>query len=366
MRLSDREIHDHLDSGELVVLGPRAEFPFDPARQVQPCSIDLRLDSIFFRFRDEIQAFDVKDLDKVTDYIEELQVRDGQPIRLPPGSVLFGQLYEQLRLPTTVSGKIVGRSRIARLGLAIHATGDFINPGFEGAMPLQLINHNRFPLVIYPMLTVCQLVLVQLTSTPITRYSERSDNPYHRERHASPSVLHHDPVLSAATTPDLARETERRLLDSYRQRRAASRFVRDIGDLVDEKIGQRARELMERPKIEISNSTIGVLSNESVIGRANAILAAGASNIDREALNAFRSILEFLGTENCGLQESLREEAAKIVGDLATEASKDSDKRHSSSSLRALVNRVAEIIKTSAAGSTLWLQWGPHLSTLFS
>jgi dCTP deaminase len=162
MRLSDREIHTEIESGNLVVVGPRKDFPFDKYKQVQPCSIDLRLDNLFHRFKEDVRQFDIKDLDHVWDYMSTLQIGDGEPIVINPGEILFGQIYEQLKIPADTSGKIVGRSRFARLGLSIHATGDFINPEFEGAMPLQIINHNKIRIVIYPHINICQLITLHI------------------------------------------------------------------------------------------------------------------------------------------------------------------------------------------------------------
>ena len=363
MRLSDAQIIDYLDRAELIILGPRTEFPFDAKRQVQPCSIDLRLDSNFFRFRDGIDSFDVRDLGRVNDFIDTFRVEDKQPISIPPGSVLFGQIYEQIRLPSTVSGKIVGRSRFARLGLAIHATGDFINPEFEGAMPLQLINHNRFPVVVYPMLSICQLVLVELTSKPITPYPMRSDIPYHRERRASPSVLHTDPILQSGDSVDLADAIRERMLDAYVRQRSSTALIRDISTLFEDK----DPKLSDRnPTFNITNSTIGMLNSESALSSASAVLNARTNNLSHEASTALRAILEFLSSGNDGLAPRDRDEAANLVSDVVKQLNLPKEQQASSGSLRVMAVRIAELIKTSAAGSTLWQHWGQHLLSLFS
>lgn len=190
MTLSDREIHACLQDGSLVVVAPRDEYPFDPYSQVQPCSIDLRLDNRLIKFKDTIDRIDVKDLESVWDFLDVFRVHDKEPLTIQPHGILFGQIYEQLRIPSDVSGKILGRRRMARLGLAVHATGDFINPDFEGSMPLQIINRNDIPIAIYPYITICQMLLVKLTSLPIVPYALRSDSPYNREKSAGTSVLH--------------------------------------------------------------------------------------------------------------------------------------------------------------------------------
>ena len=362
MRLSDKAIFDYLDNAELIIFGPRKGFPFEPKKQVQPCSIDLRLDSHFYRFKDGIDSFDVRNLKDIDNYIESFHVDDLQPIAIPAGSVLFGQIYEQIRLPPTVSGKIVGRSRCARLGLAIHATGDFINPEFEGAMPLQLINHNRIPLVIYPMLTICQLILVELTSRPITPYTMRSDNPYHRERHASPSVLHRDPVLVADEVLGLGDAIRERMLEKYVRQRASSALVKDISSIFN---GKQA-DIPRSATFVISNSQIGMVTSDSAVGTASAIVAAKANSLEEDASAALQAIVEFLGDKQSGLMAIDRDEAANIVGDLAKQLTLPKDEQASQGTLRLMVNRMAELIKTSAAGCTLWQHWGAQFLSLFS
>lgn len=75
-------------------------------------------------------------------------------------------------MPATCAGKIEGRSSFARLGLAIHCTGDFINPGWEGYMPLQLTNLGPYPLRLAPYFSICQLMLVRLSGTPERSYGD--------------------------------------------------------------------------------------------------------------------------------------------------------------------------------------------------
>jgi dCTP deaminase len=218
MILSDKDIHLLLRKGELVILGTDPSYPFIAINQVQPCSIDLRLGNRFLRFKPGIEEFDIRDIADVSTLMEEEIVADKEKICLPPNSILFGQIYEQLRLPPNCCGYIEGRSRFARLGLSVHVTGGFINPEFEGAMPLQIVNNNSFPIVIYPYITICQLLLSNLSTNPLIPYPRRSNNPYHRESKASPSMICKDPALSSLGDqflPNLNNEIENRLLTSY-------------------------------------------------------------------------------------------------------------------------------------------------------
>lgn len=89
-----------------------------------------------------------------------------------PGQVVMARIYESFQIPPDYAGKIEGRSSYARIGLAVHCTGDFINPGWHGFMPLQLFNASPFPIKILPYLPICQLMLVSLSSTPDRSYGD--------------------------------------------------------------------------------------------------------------------------------------------------------------------------------------------------
>ncbi len=218
MQLSDREIHAYLNKGKLIIVGPRQEIPFDAVKQVQPASIDLRLDSKIIIFNSDIQEFDVKDLKNVWDYMSERNLEKGDGIKIPPNGIIFCQIYEQMRIPNNISARLIGRSRVARLGISVHCTGEYINPGFEGAMPLQLVNHNSFTVTLYPYMSICQLTLFELTSEPIISYAERSNNPYNREKFASPSVFHTDDILKDRLEVSIQDEVEKRLIFNYLER----------------------------------------------------------------------------------------------------------------------------------------------------
>lgn len=191
MQLCDRDIYQALKDGEIGFVGTNEKYPFLYEKQVQPSSIDLRLGDIIVRFKDTVSEFDIKEKIVPEKHLDVEQYEDGQSIIINPGEIIYGQIYEQMWIGDKYSARVEGRSRVARLGLAVHCTGSYINPGFCGAMPLQLINFNRFPIKIYPYIGICQLVLFEISDVPLVRYSDRSRiyNPYFDEKYASPSVL---------------------------------------------------------------------------------------------------------------------------------------------------------------------------------
>lgn len=182
-------------TGELIFLGLNPKYPFSK-KQVQPASIDLRLGNRIVQFNSNLKSLDIKNIDQIKNFLEEKFIEDGESIIIPPSSVIFGEIYEQMSISDHVSARIEGRSRAARLGISIHCTGDYINPGFIGTMPLQIINHNAFPVILYPYISICQIFFYQLTESPLIKYSQRATLPwnrYYNEVHPSPSILSANP-----------------------------------------------------------------------------------------------------------------------------------------------------------------------------
>jgi deoxycytidine triphosphate deaminase len=110
-------------------------------------------------------------LDPIRDW-KRFDLAEGQSFTIKPGETVMGRVYERLQVPSNCAGKIEGRSSFARLGLAIHCTGDFINPGWHGFMPLQLSNFGPYPLRLAPYFSICQLMLVRLGSEPERSYGD--------------------------------------------------------------------------------------------------------------------------------------------------------------------------------------------------
>jgi deoxycytidine triphosphate deaminase len=185
MYLADRDIRGLLD--EMAIAGPNPNHPFEADRQIQPCSVDLRVSDVFWRpsrrrrlwrrllpgreITVDLRRSDVHDLDPLRDW-KRIDVSEGQSITIKPGHILMGRIYERFRVPPGYAGKVEGRSSYARLGLAVHCTGDFINPGWEGYMPLQLCNFGPYPVRIAPYFSICQLMLVRLSSVSERSYGD--------------------------------------------------------------------------------------------------------------------------------------------------------------------------------------------------
>ncbi|MBL8179990.1 MAG: dCTP deaminase [Blastocatellia bacterium] len=180
---------------ELNIECSDVEYPFNPEEQIQPCSIDLRLSNVFW------EPSNFKRLDLRRSRLLEVSPRrfwkkktlgNGECITLKPGKMLLGRTYEKFTIPNSFAGKIEGRSSFSRLGLSVHCTGDFINPGYRGQMPLEIINHSRATIKIFPHLPICQLIIVPLSSNPERGYGHEELQSKYMDDDGGPSYWWRD------------------------------------------------------------------------------------------------------------------------------------------------------------------------------
>jgi dCTP deaminase len=161
MVLSDRTIRRLLDEGRIGIA------PFDE-ELVQPSSVDVRVDRFFRVFHNARYPFiDVKQpMDDLTELVEI----DSEPFILHPGEFVLGSTLERIRLPDDLVARLEGKSSLGRLGLLIHSTAGFIDPGWDGHVTLELSNVANLPITIYYAMPIGQLSFVQL--------SEPAEAPY--------------------------------------------------------------------------------------------------------------------------------------------------------------------------------------------
>ena len=141
-----------LDSGRVRI------DPFDVS-QVGVASIDLTLGAEIREIVSDETAIRVED---ATDYRDHTRVLGlDEPYRLEPGSTIHGITEEHITLPPDLCGFLEGRSRFARLGLMIHVTSAFVQPGVSNRQVLEMSNVSSRALEIVAGVRVCQLVLMR-------------------------------------------------------------------------------------------------------------------------------------------------------------------------------------------------------------
>jgi dCTP deaminase len=152
--LSDGTIRRLVGEGRLVIR------PWDEG-MVQPASVDLRLGDSFRVFHNHrAQAIDLADPPK--DLTELISVGEGESFVIHPGEFCLGRTQEWVELPDDLVARIEGKSSLGRLGLIVHATAGFVDPGFAGTLTLEITNLTRVPIVLWPGQPIAQLSLMAL------------------------------------------------------------------------------------------------------------------------------------------------------------------------------------------------------------
>jgi dCTP deaminase len=158
--LSDRDIRAALEADRVKIR------PYDPI-DLQPSSVDLHLDHAFRVFRNNRYPYiDVRQ--PQPDLTELLRIEDDEPFILHPGEFVLGQTLEWVELPDDLVARLEGRSSLGRLGLLIHSTAGYVDPGWKGNLTLELSNVANLPIALYAMMRIGQISFFRMSS-PVER-----------------------------------------------------------------------------------------------------------------------------------------------------------------------------------------------------
>jgi dCTP deaminase len=166
MILSDKDIKEGLKNGIITV---KPLFP----HAIQPASIDLHLGSDFLVFKtDTHTCIDPKEpLDEI---MERVTIDGKRQFVIHPGQFALGMTYEVVGVADNMVGRLEGKSSLGRIGLIIHATAGYLDPGNHLKMTLELHNIANLPIKLY-----YKMPIAQISFTPL---SSNADNPYGKKR----------------------------------------------------------------------------------------------------------------------------------------------------------------------------------------
>ncbi|MFZ1682525.1 MAG: dCTP deaminase [Candidatus Zixiibacteriota bacterium] len=181
MLLCDRQIVEYLIAQELVV-----KPILEPTLQIQPTSLDLRLGTSFAIIRNA--EFTYLDLLKeprearreAAKYMQRYDINFNQDFVLHPGEFALASTYEYIRMPSFLSGRLEGKSTWGRLGLLVHSTAGFVDPGFEGALTFELVNVGKAPIKLFPGIRIAQICFYKHEKV-LKKYGEGRKHSYSRQ-----------------------------------------------------------------------------------------------------------------------------------------------------------------------------------------
>lgn len=200
---SDRDIQQALDIGMVEIEG------LVPG-SIQPASIDFHLSDRPFKVWDRqglvslvgygINLADrCRNADPIVPWLDQsdemIEVPHGWDpdgntpcFRLESGQFALASTTERVRIGPRLAGRLEGKSSLARLGLIVHTTAGFFDPGFEGYPTLELLNVAPRPMLLRPDMPIAQMAFFAMTSGAATPYNERG---HYTDQGADPEPSHY-------------------------------------------------------------------------------------------------------------------------------------------------------------------------------
>lgn len=172
------------DSKIVELMSNRIE-PFS-LDQVGPSSYDCKLGK-GFKVLDVPQGFITLPVEHEIKYTDVPLTNGYYP--LLPGQFALASTEEWVEMPSNLDAHVDGRSSVGRLGLIVHCTAAYIDPGFAGQITLELYNASGVVIMIKPGAPICQMVfnMVDGCKTP---YNKRDKSKYMLQLGPTGSMLH--------------------------------------------------------------------------------------------------------------------------------------------------------------------------------
>lgn len=148
---------------------------------VQPASVDVRLGNTFRVFHNHrTTAIDLSR--PVIDLTERVEIADDEPFVLHPGEFCLGSTLERIELPDNIVARIEGKSSLGRLGLIVHATAGYIDPGWKGPLTLEMTNLTRVPIMLWARNLIAQLSFMWLDTPALRPYGHPDLGSHYQEQ----------------------------------------------------------------------------------------------------------------------------------------------------------------------------------------
>lgn len=168
--LSDKTIKKYLNENKIIIE------PLKDDNQIQPSSVDLRLGDEFKVFKVNKKAFINPKTDDMEEYMETVYSKNDEPFIIHPNEFALATTNEYVEIPSDLVARVEGRSSIGRLGVTMHVTAGFIDPGFKGKITLEISNIGSLPVALYPGQRVCQIVFETMTTPANKPYGHLDRN----------------------------------------------------------------------------------------------------------------------------------------------------------------------------------------------
>lgn len=205
--LSDRSIRRQITAGNLVIS------PFNNDL-VQPASYDVTLGVQFLEL-DKPEG-ETKSPQRIIDpfinneyYFKKMKISNYCPfIILRPGQFVLASTMEYFEIPNNLIARVEGKSSLGRLGLVVHQTAGFVDPGFKGNITLEIVNSLPYMIKLYPGMLIAQIAFEYLDNPADQPYgSKEKKSKYQNDSGPQISRYHLNPMPDAKTLLGLIDKT---------------------------------------------------------------------------------------------------------------------------------------------------------------
>lgn len=183
MILADHDIVKEIKKGGIILKPFKKEY-------VQPASVDLHLDRHFLVF-DTTKNFVIDPKLPARHLMQEVVINKSEPFILHPQEFALGLVYEETGVSDKLVGRLEGKSSLGRLGLIIHTTAGYLDPGNSLKMTLELFNAGRLPIKLYYKMPIGQMAFEYLSSPCTKPYgSQGLNSKYVGDKKPKASKMH--------------------------------------------------------------------------------------------------------------------------------------------------------------------------------
>ena len=202
MILSDLSIREALEHRKIII------DPLPENIQIQPASVDLRCGDNWTYFKPperspwfkpdglvsrkaESQLAEIL-IDPDEDVTKHMRYTQADDFILPSHGFVLGSTIERITMPNDIVGRVEGRSSLGRLGLMVHITAGYIDPGFQGQITLEFFNASNRPIRLRKGKRICQISFESMTCAAREPYGKKKGSKYQGQDGATPSRIHKD------------------------------------------------------------------------------------------------------------------------------------------------------------------------------
>lgn len=183
--LQDSEIAREIGYGNLKIE------PVDLEKQLQPCSLDIRLGDEVSWYKNTGQVIDTRKDNPEGELISE-ELPEDRSLLVEPQDFFLVNTEEYVEIPDYLECELRGRSSIGRLGIEVHSTAGLLDSGYKGEIVLEISNNSNRPVRLYRGQRIAQLIFQEMKGKASEPYGEKKDSKYQGQEGAVGSRVNQD------------------------------------------------------------------------------------------------------------------------------------------------------------------------------